>query len=286
MPRVTKAVIPAAGFGTRFLPATKAQPKEMLTVVDKPVIQYIVEEAVAAGITDIIIITGQAKRAIEDHFDHNYELEAKLKAQGKTRALREVQRIARLATFVYIRQREALGDGQALLEAASLLRNEPFAVLFGDDIIDSPRPALKSLIDAYQRYGAPVVGVSRVPRAEVPHYGVIAGSKVARDLYRVTAQVEKPTVRRAPSNLAVCGRYVLTPQFLDVLKRQRRPRGGELRTGDAVPAYLKRHPFYAAVCPGKWYDCGSKLGLLKATVAYGRRRPDVRAAFRPSRAAR
>lgn len=279
MPTVTKAVILAAGFGTRFLPATKAQPKEMLTVVDKPVIQYIVEEAVAAGITDIILITGQSKRAIEDHFDRNFELETRLREQGKTTSLREVQRITKLANFIYVRQKEALGDGHALLEAESLLTGGPFAVMFGDNIVDSSEPLLRSTINVYQEFGAPVVSVKSVRRRDVSRYGIVGGVRLRPDLYQVTTVVEKPRPERAPSTLAVIDRYVLTPEFLAVLKRTPRRRGQELRTIDAVPKFLKRHPVYAFVTRGTWHDCGSKLGLLKATVSFGLRHPEVRREF-------
>jgi UTP--glucose-1-phosphate uridylyltransferase len=274
--RITTAVIPAAGFGTRFLPATKAQPKEMLTIVDKPVIQYIVEEAVAAGITDIIIITGQSKRAIEDHFDRNFELETRLKAQGKTAALHEVQRLTRLANFIYVRQKEALGDGQALLEAASLLKSQPFAVVFGDDIIESRTPFLKEMMAVYGEFQAPVVGVSPVPRRDVHRYGIIGGVKLRPNLYQLTALVEKPTPRAAPSTLAVPGHYILTPEFLTVLQRTPRRRGHELRIADGLARFITRHAAYGYRTSGTWHDCGSKLGLIKATVAYGLKHPDLR----------
>lgn len=280
MARVTKAVIPAAGLGTRFLPATKAQPKEMLTVVDKPVIQYIVEEAVASGITDIIIVTGQSKRAIEDHFDRNFELETRLAEQGKTAALREVRRITELANFVYVRQKELLGDGHAILQAESLLRGQPFAVLSGDDIIDSPQPLLKEMIDVFEEFRAPIVAVSPVPKQEVRHYGVIGGVKIKPRLYKLNRVVEKPTPRRSPSNLAIVVRYILNPEFLDMMKRMPHRRGRELRISDAMSHYISKHPAYGFVANGTWHDCGSKLGLLKATVAYAKRHPDVNAAFR------
>lgn len=280
MASVTKAVILAAGFGTRFLPATKAQPKEMLTVVDKPVIQYIVEEAVAAGIRDLIIITGQSKRAIEDHFDRNFELETRLREQGKLSTLKEVQRITKLANFIYVRQKEARGDGHALLEAESLVAGGPFAIMFGDNIVDSRTPLLRSTINVYEEFNAPVVSVKPVRRRDVSRYGIVGGIRLRPDLYQVTRVVEKPRPERAPSTLAVIDRYVLTPEFFAVLKRTPRRRGQELRTIDAMPRFLKRHPVYAYVTHGTWHDCGSKLGLLKATVAYGLRHPEVKSDFK------
>lgn len=269
MPSVTTAVIPAAGFGTRFLPATKAQPKEMLTVVDKPVIQYVAEEAVAAGIQNIIIITGQSKRAIEDHFDRNFELETRLKEQRKTRALDEVRRISKLANFIYIRQKEPLGDGQALLEAAPLLRNQPFAVMSGDDIIESPRPLLGEMIKTYNEFNAPVVALTPVAKREVQRYGIAGGVKIRANLYQLTKVVEKPTLRQAPSNMGIIFRYILNPGFLEVLKRIPRQRGKEFHISDGMAHYLKHHPAYGHVSTGVWHDCGSKLGLLRATVTYG-----------------
>ena len=279
MTRITKAVIPAAGFGTRFLPATKAQPKEMLTVIDKPVIQYVVEEAIASGITDIIIITGQNKRAIEDHFDRNYELESRLKEQGKRQILADIQKITRLANFIYIRQKEPLGDGQAILEAESLLRGEPFAVLSGDDIIDSPRPVLKELIDIYQEYDAPVVAACRVPKKEIHRYGVIAGLKLRPNLYKLNRVMEKPTPGRAPSNMAIVIRYILNDEFLNELKRVPRHRGQELHITDGLARYIAKDPAYGFVSDGTWHDCGSKLGLLKATAFYGLKHPEFKKEF-------
>lgn len=274
MPRITKAVIPAAGFGTRFLPATKAQPKEMLTVVDKPVIQYIVEEAVASGITDIIIITGQNKRAIEDHFDRSFELEVRLREQKKTKALKEVRHIAKLANFVYVRQKEIQGDGQAILEAYSLLKGEPFAVLFGDDIIESREPVLGKLIDIYEEFHAPVIGVCPVARTAVSRYGIISGPRVRPQLTRLQSLVEKPSPSKTRSNLAVVGRYVLTPTFLEFLRHTPRRPHRELRIADALAIFLKSHPAYAYTFSGTWHDCGHKLGLLQATVAHGLAHPE------------
>lgn len=272
--RVTKAVIPAAGFGTRFLPATKAQPKEMLTVVDKPVIQYIVEEAVAAGITDIIIITGQNKRAIEDHFDRNFELEVRLEESGKTRELKEMRSISKLANFVYVRQKEALGDGHAILEAASLLRGEPFAMMFGDDLVESNTPALLQLVRAWEEFQAPIIGVSAVPKKDVSRYGVVGGTKIRDNIYHVSELVEKPSPSRAPSNLVVAGRYIFSPEYLETLRKMPHRRGQEIRNADAMIRYIKKHPAYALHYEGTWHDCGSKLGLLKAQITYGLKHPE------------
>lgn len=279
MSRITKAVIPAAGFGTRFLPATKAQPKEMLTVVDKPVIQYIVEEAVAAGITDVIIITGQNKRAIEDHFDRNFELEFRLKEQKKVGLLKDMRRLSEMANFIYIRQRQALGDGHALLEAAALVKNEPFAVLFGDDIIDSPTPLLKTMIETHKEYGGPVVGVSRVPKNQVSRYGIVAARKIKSKIYQMKGLVEKPRLDRAPSTLAICGRHIVTPALFATLGRLPKKRGKEIRLADALSAYVQKHPAYAVEAAGPWYDCGSKLGFLKATVELAHKHPDLNRDF-------
>jgi len=280
MPSITTAVIPAAGFGTRFLPATKAQPKEMLTVVDKPVIQYVVEEAVASGITDIIIITGQAKRAIEDHFDRSFELETLLQEKGRLGALKEVRHISKLANFIYIRQKEQLGDGHAILEAESLLRNKPFAVLSGDDIVESPRPLLKEMIEVFDEFNAPVVSVCPVARREIHHYGVIGGIKIRPRIYKLNSILEKPSARQAPSNLAIILRYILNSEFLDVLKRTPRRRGQELRTADGMARYIASHAAYGLVANGTWHDCGSKLGLLKASVTYGLKHSEIKRDFK------
>lgn len=278
MPNVTTAVIPAAGFGTRFLPATKAQPKEMLTVVDKPVIQYVVEEAVAAGITDIIIITGQSKRAIEDHFDRNFELETLLKEKKKKSALNEVKNISNLANFIYIRQKEQLGDGHAVLEAKSLLRGRPFVVLSGDDIIEGSE--LKEMMATHNEFSAPVVAVTQVPKRDVERYGIIDGIKIRQNLYQLTKVVEKPSVKKAPSNLAIIFRYIVTPEFLTMLERTPRRRGHELRMADAMSRYIAYHPAYGYLTTGTWHDCGSKLGLLKASIAYGLKHSEIKRDFK------
>lgn len=279
MNKITKAVIPAAGFGTRFLPATKAQPKEMLTVVDKPVIQYIVEEAVAAGIKDIIIITGQSKRAIEDHFDRGFELELRLKEQKKTKVLKEIQKISKLANFIYVRQKEMLGDGHAILQAASLVKNEPFAVMFGDDIIDSPTPTIGEMIKIYEEFTDPVICLSQVPKKEVSKYGVIDGQKLRPNLHQISRFVEKPSPDKTPSNLVAVGRYIITPELMFILKKTPRPKNGELRLANAFIQYLKKHPIYGYAHEGDWHSCGDKLGFLKATVSFALQHPELKKEF-------
>lgn len=276
---ITKAVIPAAGFGTRFLPATKAQPKEMLTLVDKPVIQYVVEEAVAAGIKDIIIITGQSKRAIEDHFDRNFELEYRLAEQKKTAILNEVRQITKLANFVYVRQKEMLGDGHAILQAASLLGNEPFAVLFGDDVIDSPRSTLQDMIDLHQQMQAPILCTTTVPKKETYHYGIVAGHNEQPGVKRVTQFVEKPAIEDAPSNEAVVGRYIVTPELMQVLAKLKPKKSGEIRLADAIQKYIELHPVYSFAHQGTRHDCGDKLGFLKATVSLGLQHSELKQSF-------
>ncbi|MFA5954194.1 MAG: UTP--glucose-1-phosphate uridylyltransferase [Patescibacteria group bacterium] len=280
MQRITKAVIPAAGFGTRFLPATKAQPKEMLTLVDKPVIQYVVEEAVASGIKDIIIITGQSKRAIEDHFDRNLELESRLRREGKRRALKEIQRLAHLANFIYIRQPEPLGDGHAVLEAYSLLKNEPFAMLYGDEIIQSDSPCLAEVIKVYEEFLAPVITVTKVPRDHVTRFGIIGGEQIRPNLHRVTKFIEKPSLANAPSRLANIGRAIITPGLLKVLRGIKVKPGKELRVADAFEPYRKKHPLYAYTHSGTRLDCGDQIGFLKATVEMGLMHAELKAPFR------
>ncbi|PJE75936.1 UTP--glucose-1-phosphate uridylyltransferase [Candidatus Uhrbacteria bacterium CG10_big_fil_rev_8_21_14_0_10_48_11] len=280
MQQITKAVIPAAGFGTRFLPATKAQPKEMLTLVDKPVIQYVVEEAVASGIKDIIIITGQSKRAIEDHFDRNLELETRLRHDNKRKALKEIQRLARFANFIYIRQPEPLGDGHAILEAYNLLKNEPFAMLYGDEIIQSKTPCLAEVIKIYEEFSAPVITVSKIPRQQVSRFGIIGGEQIRPNLHLVNQFIEKPSLEIAPSRLANIGRAIITPNLLKTLKGIKVKKGSELRIADAFARYQKNHPLYAYTHSGKRLDCGDKLGFLKATVDMGLAHPELKGAFR------
>jgi UTP--glucose-1-phosphate uridylyltransferase len=276
---VKKVIIPVAGLGTRFLPATKAQPKEMLSVVDKPVIQYLVEEAVASGITDIIFVTGRGKRAIEDHFDVAPELEAALGRKGKTEALKEVRAISSMATFAYVRQKEPRGDGDAVLCARHLVGDEPVAVLFGDDVVDAEVPCLKQLVGVYEKHREAVVALEEVPKEQVSKYGIVAPGKVDGRTYEVTGFVEKPNPADAPSNLAAVGKYIITPEIFDELERARPAEEGELRLADAFIAVCKKHPIYGYRFEGTRYDCGSKLGFLKATVEFGLRHEEVREDF-------
>ncbi|MEA2174146.1 MAG: UTP--glucose-phosphate uridylyltransferase [Blastocatellia bacterium] len=271
--RVRKAVFPAAGLGTRFLPATKASPKEMLPLVDKPLIQYVVEEAVASGIESIIIVTGRGKSAIEDHFDISFELEHLLEERGKTEELKQTRAISELARISYVRQREALGLGHAILQARDLVGDEPFAVMLSDDIVDAERPALKQLLDVYEKYDAPVVGTMQVEGEAISRFGVIDAEEVgSKGVYRVHDMVEKPPLAEAPSDLAIIGRYVLTPDIFDELERTQPGAGGEIQLTDAMRALLKKRPFYAARFQGTRYDAGDKLGFLIATVEFALKR--------------
>lgn len=267
---IKKAIIPVAGFGTRFLPATKAQPKEMLTLVDKPVIQYIVEEAVESGITDIILITGQNKRAIEDHFDRNFELEYRLRQKGKKELLKEIDRIANLANFYYVRQKTPLGDGHAVLQARDLVApDEPVAVLFGDDIVVAKTPALAQLIRVYEKYQDVVLAVDRVPKSEVASYGIVDVVSTSGKTHEIRDFVEKPDPKDAPTNLAWIGKCIITHEIFDILSKMKRGKSGEIRLADAFAALLKKRSLYACELEGERFDCGSKLGFLKATVAFG-----------------
>ena len=265
---VTKAVFPVGGLGTRFLPATKASPKEMLPLVDKPLIQYAVEEARHAGITDAIFVTGRGKRAIEDHFDTIFELEHTLDRKGNRALLEEVRKITQLANFSYVRQGEPLGLGHAILCARSLVGNEPFAVLLGDDLIRARVPALKQLVRAFKRLGGPVLAVQRVKGPAIKDYGVIKGRRIDERTYQITDLVEKPEPGAAPSDLAVIGRYVLTPAIFHYLGQTRPGRGGEIQLTDALRMMARDYPLYAYLFEGKRYDAGSKLGFLQATVEY------------------
>ena len=270
---IRKAVIPAAGLGTRFLPATKASPKEMLPLVDKPLIKYAVEEAVAAGIEDIIIITGRGKRAIEDHFDRSFELEETLKGNGKGRLIKDLRRISELAKFCYIRQPEALGLGHAVLCAQHLIGNEPFAVILGDEIIDAKVPALGQLMQVYaEGYGA-VGGVQKVRRADVSHYGIIASERVTAGLHRVRDLIEKPTPEESPSRLALIGRYVLSPAIFPALQRTVPGKNREIQLTDALRHLARQVPIYAREIQGQRYDAGDKLGFLQATVEFALKDP-------------
>ena len=284
VPSVRKAVFPAAGLGTRFLPATKAQPKEMLPLVDKPIIQYGVEEAVAAGIDNILLVTGRGKNAIEDHFDVSVELESFLEARGKKEQLEEVRKISNMINFAYVRQGEPLGLGHAVLVTRELVGNEPFAVILGDDVIDADPPAIKQLIDVFDRLGGPVLAVERVPREDISSYGVIAiepNTSLGDGIYQVKDLVEKPPKEEAPSDLAIIGRYVLTPDIFPALATiaTKSDRTGEIQLTNGLRELLKTRPIYACEVKGVRHDTGNKLGFLKAVVYFALRRPDLKDKF-------
>jgi UTP--glucose-1-phosphate uridylyltransferase len=279
--RVRKGVFPAAGLGTRFLPATKAQPKEMLPLVDKPTIQYVVEEAVASGLAEIIIVTGRGKRAIEDHFDAAFELEYFLQHRGKTEELAQIKTISELASVSYVRQKEPLGLGHAILCARTLVGDEPFGVFLGDDIIGfSKTPCMKQLLDVFDRHQGPVIAVERVPRERIHQYGVIAGRNIGGNVWEISDLVEKPRADEAPSDLAIIGRYVLTPDLFSILAETRADKRGEIQLTDGLRTLRQRRPMYAVEFEGKRYDTGDKLGFLKATVEFALARPDLADAFR------
>jgi UTP--glucose-1-phosphate uridylyltransferase len=277
---VRKAVFPAAGLGTRFLPATKASPKEMLPLVDKPLIQYVVEEAVASGIESVIIVTGRGKSAIEDHFDVSFELEALLRERGKEDDLRLVREISEMARVSYVRQREALGLGHAVLQARDLVGDEPFAVMLSDDIIDSKTPALLQLIDVYEKYDAPVVATMQVEGEAISRFGALDVEEVADNVYRIKDMVEKPALSAAPSDLAIIGRYVLTPDIFDEIEATTPGAIGEIQITDAMRALSKKRDFYAVRFEGTRYDAGDKLGFLIATVEYALKHSELAPDFR------
>jgi len=283
--KVRKAVFPAAGLGTRFLPATKAQPKEMLPLVDKPIIQYAVEEALASGIENIIIVTGRGKSAIEDHFDVSYELEKILEERGRHDLLAIVRKVSDLIHISYVRQKEALGLGHAILMARELVGDEPFAVLLGDDIIDAPVPCLRQMLDVYESFPASIVAIQEVPREMISHYGVISGSPVQYNgrndqLFQVKDLVEKPPAETAPSNLAIIGRYILEPEIFERLASTKPGAGGEIQLTDGLRALLRDRSVLGWRFDGKRYDAGDKLGFLTATVEFALRSPELGEAFR------
>jgi UTP--glucose-1-phosphate uridylyltransferase len=276
MKKITKAVFPVAGLGTRFLPATKASPKEMMSIVDKPLIQYAVEEAMAAGIIDMVFITGRTKRSIEDHFDKAYEMEAELEARGK----HELLKIARDTApshinCIYIRQSEPLGLGHAVLCASAVVGDEPFAVLLADDLIDADTPVLKQMADVYSYYRCSVLGTMEVPREQTRQYGIVSTEAESGDVQRIKGIVEKPAPDQAPSTQAVVGRYILTPHIFDHLRRVKPGAGGEIQLTDAISSLLAEEAVLAYRFKGTRYDCGSKLGYLQATIALGRKHPEV-----------
>lgn len=277
--KVRKAIIPAAGLGTRFLPATKAQPKEMLPVVDKPTLQYIIEEAVDSGIEEILVITGRNKKSIEDHFDRSIELEIELEKKGKTKMLEEVRRISDMADIYYIRQKEPKGLGHAVSCARSFIGDEPFAVLLGDDIVYSEKPCLKQMIEVYNEYKTTILGVQEVEKSEVSKYGIVEGKAIENGVYKVKDLVEKPKVEEAPSNVAILGRYIVSPDIFEILERTPPGVGGEIQLTDALKELVKVEAVYAYVFEGKRYDVGDKQGFLEATVETALGREDLREEF-------
>ena len=281
-PQVRKAVFPAAGLGTRFLPATKAQPKEMLPLVDKPIIQYGVEEALASGIDNMILVTGRGKNAIEDHFDVSVELETFLESRGKTELLAEIRKISNLINFAYVRQGEPLGLGHAVLVTRLLVGNEPFAVILGDDVIDADPPALRQMIDVFEEVEGPVLAIEEVPWENVSSYGIIDAEEVRPGVYQIRDLVEKPPRAEAPSNLAIIGRYILTPDIFPALEEtaKEKDRTGEIQLTNGLRRLLKKRPIYGCRVNGVRHDTGNKLGFLKAVVYFALRRPDLADPFR------
>jgi UTP--glucose-1-phosphate uridylyltransferase len=277
--KIRKAIFPAAGLGTRFLPATKASPKEMLPIVDKPMIQYAIEEASTCGIEEFIIITGKYKRSIEDHFDSAFELEESLKKSGKKGLLEEISRLNHL-NFAYIRQRAALGLGHAIYCAKPFVKDEPFAVLLSDDIIDPDYNLLQDMIKLYRRLKSPIIALQQVPMADVNKYGIIKGLKEADNVYRMIDLVEKPEVKNAPSDLAIIGRYILTPDIFDILESASFGKGGEIQLTDSLNVLLKKRPIYGYLFKGKRYDAGDKVGYLKAIVDLALKNPQVSREFK------
>ncbi|MEH7254171.1 UTP--glucose-1-phosphate uridylyltransferase GalU [Neobacillus niacini] len=274
--KVKKAIIPAAGLGTRFLPATKAMPKEMLPIVDKPTIQYIIEEAIESGIEDIIIVTGKGKRAIEDHFDHSFELEQNLLDKGKFDLLDEVQKASKLVDIHYIRQKEPKGLGHAIWCARKFIGNEPFAVLLGDDIVQSEKPCLKQMMEQYDRYNASILGVQTVPFEEVNRYGIVDGNQIGDRLFSVSNLVEKPKQDVAPSNLAILGRYILNPRIFEILENQKPGAGGEIQLTDAIAGLNQYEAIYAYDFEGVRYDVGEKMGFIKTMIEFALQRDELK----------
>jgi len=279
MSQIRKAVFPAAGLGTRFLPATKAQPKEMLPLVDKPIIQYGVEEAVASGATTIILVTGRGKNAIEDHFDVAVELETFLEARGKKEMVTEIRKISKSAQIAYVRQGEPLGLGHAVLVARTLVGDEPFAVILADDVIDADPPAVRQMIDVFEQVDGPVLAIEQVPRDSVSAYGIIDADEVRPGVYRIRDLVEKPPVAEAPSDLAIIGRYILTPDIFPALEATAGDRTGEIQLTNGLRRLLQSRPIYGCKVTGVRHDTGNKLGFLKAVVYFAMRRPDLAEAF-------
>ena len=277
--KVKKAIIPAAGLGTRFLPATKAQPKEMLPIVDKPTIQYIVEEAIASGIEEILIITGRNKKSIEDHFDKSVELELELEKSGKAELLELVRDISDMVDIHYIRQKEPRGLGHAIHCAKTFVGNEPFAVLLGDDVVDSEVPCLKQLIDCFSEYNTTILGVQTVPKENVCKYGIVDGIHIEDRVYKVKDLVEKPSIEEAPSNVAILGRYIITPEIFNILENTKPGKGNEIQLTDALKTLISKEAMYAYNFDGKRYDVGDKLGFLQATIEFALKKEELRGEF-------
>ncbi len=278
--KVKKAVFPVAGLGTRFLPATKSSPKEMLPLIDKPLVQYVVEEAVAAGIEQILFVTGRSKRAIEDHFDISFELEALLYEKGKDAELSQIRHIAEMVNIFYVRQKEALGLGHAILCAKEFVGQEPFAVLLGDDIIDAEKPCLGQLLEVYNKYRGSVLALEKVPLENISSYGCVKANVISERVYEVIDMVEKPRQEEAPSDLAIIGRYVLTPDIFPILEKQTPGKGGEIQLTDAILKLSKEEAIYGCRFDGIRHDCGDKLGFLKATVDMALKREEFNDEFR------
>lgn len=274
---IRKAIIPVAGLGTRFLPAAKAQPKEMICVVDKPVIQYIVEEAVASGIKEIIFVTSYGKRAIEDHFDRNFELEYRLEQKEKLKELENIKKIGKLAKFAFVRQEKPLGDGHAILSAIPFIDpHEPVAVLFGDDLLAGKKPALRQLMEVYEKYHDPVLGLWNVPKKDTCRYGVVGGIPIEKKIWQINTFIEKPSPKEAPSSLIVAARYILTPEMFLLLKKQTPGKDGEIRLADVFKTYLqKKSVVYGVIMGERRYDCGDKFEFVKAQIEFGLRHPDI-----------
>ncbi len=275
--KVRKAVIPAAGLGTRFLPATKAQPKEMLPIVDKPTIQYIIEEAAAAGVEDIIVVTGRNKRSIEDHFDRSIELELELEKGGKDEMLKLVRDISEIANIHFIRQKQPLGLGHAVLTASHFIGNEPFAVLLGDDVVISKKPCLQQMVEVFNEYKTSILGVQQVPKDVVNKYGIVDCKGVDDRVYKVHDLVEKPPIDEAPSDIAILGRYILTPSIFEYLENQEKGAGGEIQLTDSLKRLARDEAMYAYIFKGHRYDVGTKIGFLQANIEFGLRNPELRA---------
>jgi len=277
--KLRKAIIPAAGLGTRFLPATKAQPKEMLPIVDKPTLQYIIEEAVQSGIEEILIITGRNKKSIEDHFDRSVELELELEVKGKHELLRDVRKISDMVNIHYIRQKEPKGLGHAIYCARSFIGNEPFAVMLGDDIVEGEEPCLYQMIQMYNQYKVSILGVQDIPQEDVERYGIIKGNLVEDSIYKVKDLIEKPSIKEAPSNIAIIGRYIITPEIFEILEHTKPGKGGEIQLTDALKELAQKEAMYAYSFKGRRYDVGDKQGFLEATVEFALRREDLREEF-------